>query len=310
MIDVYKVLQGEKSTSSGTGGSYYSIAAACGMRSRLNDLFPIPQQEEEYELGQLTPTGRPKVNGKRAGAFFHKLQELWRMGDEAVGNLVVQKGHIDIDYEVAATSFKNYREFYGNSIENRGRILSAERKYPETPEQVKLVADWLGGEPFTIRYDLLVEIDQWKSNELADRHGVYVRPGRWIVDYKLVAPSVFEKNQAELPSSFQCLSYPLIYNLCNPDAPVEGLLLDITSRVAKAEAKHYALVLAEVSADAEAIVRDGVRMAAEAKRTGVANPFACNDKYGQCIFLKNGLCPRYGTFDQHKERFETAKENS
>lgn len=303
MDHVYGILQGVRSSSSGRGTSYYGMAATCGMKAKLYELFPFEESESE-EIGATTPTGRRKANGKRAGVFFHALQQHWRTGS-MVDNIVASAEHEDYDFELAVQSFANYRRFYKENRNNRGRVIDAEVHYPRNDEEQALVRAALGAE-FTMRYDLKVYMDEADCEKLLLERGIYVKPGYWLVDYKLLA-SIGAQALDEYRRGFQGLAYPLVHNICTPDPAqhVLGTLFDITARVKTAEAKHFEVVLAELPSNALDIVRQGVQYGLANLTSGAANPLACFGKYGECHWSKTGRCPKYGTFEQHKTLFIT-----
>ena len=292
---LYTLLQSIKSESSGQGGSYYKVAAECGLKARLYDVYPKPDFDEESLIGALTPTGRKKVNGARAGTFFHALQYMWRFG-LVDSNVVFDASHEDHDFVVAVQSFANYRARHQERADYFGIDISGELKLPLGPEEEAKVRSVLGDVPFTIRFDLLKELTQEHCDRIAIEHGLSLRPGRWLWDYKLLS-SFQERSIDEYRTGFQSMSYPLIYNILRPEAPVEGIIFDLTARVAKWEPKHFMLIKAEYLdfETALAIVKHGIEVSAKAKAEGIAQPLACHGKWGACGLLSK--CPRYGKFD-------------
>lgn len=291
---LYEVLQSKRSSSSGTGTSHYSLSATCGMKGRLYEQFPW--EDVELDGTDVTATGRRKVDGKRCGTFYHALQELWRTG-KIDDKVIVSAEHLDYDFETAVRCFVGYRNHYLGNRNNLGRVISAEVKYPHTPEQEELIKAAIGGLPFTIRYDLLTEITMDDCNRLAVHHGVALPgPGRYLVDYKLVY-ALSAVTMMQYTYDFQQLAYPVIYNLCNPDTPVRGMITDVMARVQKPEPRHFALYLAHADENAHEIVRHGVLASFANHTDGRANPMGCIGKYGPCRFLTSGQCPRYGTYD-------------
>src|SRR6478735_6053761 len=148
---LYEILQSKKSSGSGAGVSSKSVAASCGRKAHLKEQYPEVDSDDDYEVGATTATGRRKVNGRRAGVFFHALQELWRTGGFPADAILDATEHVDYDYETAVRSFRNYRARFGNDPNNLGRVVAVEKKYPETPEQEALIREALGDIPFTMR---------------------------------------------------------------------------------------------------------------------------------------------------------------
>lgn len=291
-MTIYELLQSRESGSSGTGASYYGSFSQCGMKGRLQELFPYDERDRDLESNP--PYGSARVDGRRAGTIFHLLQECWRTGTLPEDVAVGPEG--DASFDAAAASFRAYRLFAKNDIHNLGRVHSAERKLPENSEQQKRIKAFIGGFPFTMRYDLLVDITLEDIARLAIERGISIpEEGLYIIDYKLVR-AITDSTMWDYSYSFQQLAYPVIYNICFPDAPVKGMLTEVMARVQKPESRHFALYLAYPDENVKRIVRDGVRRAAQLRRTGWANPFACIGKYSPCFFLKNSACPRYGKF--------------
>jgi hypothetical protein len=54
------------------------------------------------------------------------------------------------------------------------------------------------------------------------------------------------------------------------------------------------------------MVKHGIQRSAAAKEEGAAEPLSCHGKWGACQFLD--ICPRYGTYEQHKNYFDTKKD--
>lgn len=293
MGELYDLLQSIKSSSSGTGGSYYGVAATCGMKSHLQETFPY--EEPEHDGAEISSSGRRKVNARRCGVFYHKLQEMWRTG-AIPERLAVLADHSDYDFELALNSFCRYREYFRNDPHNLGRVKSVELKLPATPEQEQLILEFTGGIPFTMRYDLLTTVGMIARANIAIERGLAISAsGDYLVDYKLVG-SISPMTMWQYSFEFQQMAYPVIYNVCNPSAPVQGMLTDVMARVQQPEPRHYGLYLAYPDENAQALVRDGIQFAHAARLKGAANPFACLGKYGPCYFLTSGICPRHGSF--------------
>lgn len=302
MIDIlYQTIQSQKSGSSGTGTSHYGVSASCGMKSRLYERYPFIKQEEqedEYEAN-YDARGKLKVSGTRAGSFYHKLQELWRLGT-IPSNLAIDASHADYDFQIALRSFNNYRNRFNSDVNNLGRVRGAEGLVPSTDAEREAIKAALGGLPFTIRYDLLTEIGPEDIGRIAVERGCALPgPGLYIIDYKLLA-SIGKSTSSAYTHGFQQLAYPVIWNICNPTRPVRGMLTDVITRVQTLEAKHTGLYLAHADENALAIVRDSVQRAQKQHELGEANAFACDGKYGPCGHLSSGLCPRYGKFGDFK----------
>lgn len=293
MSALYTLLQSVRSTSSGSGGSYWANAASCGMKGRLNDEFPTEEDEDAYDPTE-TPTGRKKVNGRRCGTFFHALQMFWRIG-RIDGNAVVSVEHQDYDFEVAVRSFTQYRDFFLGNIHNRGRVIEAEVKYPANEEQERRLREALGDLRWSIRPDLVTEIDPVAQEAILRQSGCFAPTGRWLVDYKLckdVAAGTVDYNT----TCFQARSYAISYNICNPETPVLGTLYDMTARVVNfVGTKHNVIVPVPVREDDLMVVRDGIHEAELNKQRGAAQPMNCHGKFGRCRFLN--MCPRYGKYD-------------
>lgn len=295
MSALYEILQSKKSSSSGTGNSFYSVAANCGMKAQLQILNPY--EEQETDGTDYTATGKRKVNGRRCGTFYHSLQEMWRL-EQIPENLVISADHSDYDYELALHSFCQYRKQFRNDRHNLGRVVSAEVTLPENDEQRNRVLEFTGGIPFTMRYDLLTDVGIEDMGRIAvERELALPRTGLYLDDYKLLA-SIGATTISQYSYEFQQLAYPIIYNICRPEQPVVGMLTEVMARVQKPEPRHFALYLAYADANAKEIVRDGIRMAHKRLQEGQANPFACIGKYGPCWWLSNGICPRHGKFSE------------
>lgn len=301
-MSLYELLQSKRTSSSGTGSTYYGTAAACGMKARLQEIFPY--EEPESDGTDLTPTGKRKVNARRAGSFYHMLQEMWRL-DQIPADVAIAADQSDYDFEIALNSFTKYRQHFGDNRHNLGRVVGAEQTLPATHEQRMQVQLFTGGIPFTMRYDLLTEITYDDVARIAvERELALPGPGLYLVDYKLVA-SISAATMWQYSYEFQQLAYPVVYNVCHPDRPVRGMLTEVMARVLRPEPRHFALYLAYADERTDEIVRHGIECGNNGQVQGRANPFACIGKYGPCFFLTNGVCPRRGTF--HEFDFSSGK---
>lgn len=304
---LYELLQSKKFTSSGVGTSYYGSTALCGMKGRLQALFPF-DEEQASDGTDLTPTGKRKVNARRCGQFYHALQEFWRL-EVVPPQTIVACDHFDYDFELALNSFVKYRTHFGNNRHNLGHVRGAEVRIPEIDEagnltskgeqQHERILRFTGGLPFSMRYDLLGNIDGEHMAQIAiERQLAVPGEGDYLIDYKLVG-SITASTLWQYSYDFQQLAYPVIFNVANPDAPVKGMLTEVQARVLKPEPRHFALYLAFADHNAQQIVRHGIQGADQSRAIGSANPFACTaGKYGPCFFLTSGVCPRHGRFDE------------
>lgn len=280
-----------KSKASESGCSFYGKAALCGMQSHLSERYPY--EEPDHEGPTLTATGKPKVNGKKCGAYFHAMQERWRIRDLPAD---IGSNYVDYDYEVALNSFLRYQIHFDQNRHNLGRVRSVEKTLPENDEQRERILEFTGGYPLTARMDLVTDISNEDVHHIAIQRQLSIPgPGPYIVDYKLIA-SISSITMWQYSYDFQQLAYPVIWNICFPDNPVRGMLTEAMARVQKPEARHFGLYLAYADKDAAKIVRDSVRNAAERRKIGAANPSVCIGKYGPCYFLTNGVCPRHGVY--------------
>lgn len=287
---LYQIVQSKKSTGSGRGASFYEVAANCGRSLNLKMRHPDLWSSDDDDGTSLTPTGRRKCNALRAGTFFHTLQELWRNQTLPADLVLDATEMVDYDFELALRAFRNYRARFGDNIHNLGTVVATEEKYPADPAQAAMLKQVLGLD-FTMRFDLLTYVSREDAERISSEREVAITPGRWLVDYKLVA-SISEKTYWKYAASFQGLVYPVVYNLCNPQAPVEGIMYDITARVQKAEPKHFALYTAITTEDSLEIVKTGLNYAKELLDSNRANPLVCTSGYSVCPFLKNGMCDR------------------
>lgn len=192
---------------SGTGMSYYSVAARCGRRARLDT-----ERRAMYTAGDA-PLPVTK-NHFVVGSVYHRLQELARKGND-MPLIDLNERWQNPNVAEGVRLFKGWLRTWGRDF--WGKCLGVE---------VQLTDTETFGVPVTAALDMVVEMDE-EACVRARRRGLELQPGRYIVDWKSAdGPS----NGTSYAEGLQALWYCGVYNKFHPDAPVQGIIFDVVMK--------------------------------------------------------------------------------
>ena len=225
---------------SGLGMSYYSGAAKCGRRARLS-------QERYQSFRDSNAPLPPTKNHFIVGSVFHKLHELARINEV---DPFATPPTLDADEQYknpnVAEGMRLYRGwlrtwglgFWGKCIgvevhlEDKSTFFAPPpTALPPLPDETledyeRRCEETYGPIPVTGALDMVVEMDE-AACERAKKRGLELTPGRRIVDWKTAdGPS----DGSQYAGGMQALWYCYLWNKHHPDAPVDGIIFDVTMK--------------------------------------------------------------------------------
>ncbi len=178
------------------GMSYWSTAAACGKRALLDKRKALSGDRlKHYDVGSV----------------YHKLHELWRLGDHV--ELEIDKLPAELttpEMVEAIRLFNGWRVFWPKDY--WGRTLAVEQE----------VAVTLLNEKVTARPDLVVDITEEDLPRIKSRVEL-PGPGRYIIDFKTAAG---ENDPLVYSESLQAVWYCNAWKEATGEQ-CEGIIFDI-----------------------------------------------------------------------------------
>lgn len=271
---------------SGLGMSHYSQASRCGRKARLS-------QERNAHFASLDSSTLPATkNHFVIGSVMHKLHELARTEHEHVLDYSEQFANLNV-----AEGVRLYRgwlrhwglDFWGECIAVEAGLEDSETFEYGDCEDSCGCNDII---PVTGAIDMVVEMDE-AACERAKRRGLELTPGRRIIDWKSAdGPS----DGSQYAGGLQALWYPHLWNLHNPERPVDGIIFDVVMKrsrrkdrtVLPEDFQAFYIPYGMESVDAlRGMVQQGHRNVVE----DIPNRSECVSWRGEvCAFRLNGAC--------------------
>lgn len=208
---------------SGEGMSHYSQASRCGRRAKLS----AARYAAYRDKGAALPLTK---NHFVIGSVYHKLHELARREDKS-DTLVID---FDEQYQnpniaEGVRLYKGWLRHWG--LDYWGKCLGVELNLEDTTtfkelETIRENEECEHPIRVTGQLDMIVEMDQAACDRAAKR-GLELTPGRRIVDWKSAdGPS----DGVQYREGMQALWYCHLWNLHNPDRPVDGIIFDVVMK--------------------------------------------------------------------------------
>lgn len=286
MSDALPILQSFKSTSSGTGVSYYTTAARCPKKAALDKQFSELRNAAE------------DTSAADAGTIFHALMAIWY---EKQQHALVELDDMNMSgpADYAKFLFENYTKHF--KPDEWGKVLGAEMQYPRNDFDKALMEDSIGVSPFTMRLDLVVKMTEADVEKVETaRPGLVLNgPGVYIVDHKTSGQK--DTNDAiKYIHETQGNAYQMAYNAVHPLAQCKGFIYNKIighKKMERFDAKgvthsFQTFFCPPPNEIKQQAVRNFMKFASEQAKTKVANHTACFDFHKPCGYLMNGLCDR------------------
>lgn len=282
---IYTLPQG----GSGMGYSHYEKYYTCPKMATL-DL-------EGAKMGIRSEAD--SVREVQIGVLCHAFLDAYHTGAiEKESDLVFDTSSPHPSYaepeweERARDIMRQYIDLYpANSL---GEIVVAERQIPdpEDPEEEKLVSSFYGKVPVTAKPDLLTLITEENQDSIEEARGIRPEAGYYLVDHKTcgsISGFLLDKYRY----SIQFMHYIKMWELVEPNYPIEGIIVNLISRNKKFDS--HTLILPTIDMMDESVVANFFNIAHDIKThaPGVANPQACFKFNRICKYLENGMCKRY-----------------
>ncbi len=271
------ILQTIPSGSSGTGISYYSEAARCSRRLRLNKMFEVEGT-------------RPQDTGK----IFHALCEVFYDEKKRAGAAFQLD---DLNYGEAADEAKRLFLAYSERFAptDFAKVLATELLLPAEgdTEARAIIETAVGVSPFTCRIDMVVEVDARSAEVLYKKRGLVLDGyGTYLWDWKTKGQ---KGSSDDLIYRFspQFIAYQLVWNALHPDNPCKGMIADVIVGHKKLEDKSFYSVLCPPPTMEQAMgLRRWLQAAQRNAATDDPNWLSCFEFGRPCPHLLSGNCTR------------------
>lgn len=198
---------------SGKGHHYWDGILACGACHTLNELAKANNQPTTFDGLAV-----------EIGFLFHAFMELYYTYTAFEPSDVQIIGKYD---EQARVEAERLIRWYMVTFPNweLGRVLGAEVMLPpENFDDDALIREFFNVE-YTALLDLVVKISKRDQKRIASTRDVEIpRSGIWLVDHKTEARDDFHDR---LIYSRQFTGQMLLWDLCHPKTPCEGVLINV-----------------------------------------------------------------------------------
>jgi len=280
---------------SGEGMSHFAQASRCGRRARLS-------QERYSHFAESSAPLPSSKNHFVIGSVYHKLQELARRKhnytldyNEQFANPNVAEGvrlykgwlrHWGLDYwgeclgvEVHLTDDKTF-------------MRPLEDNDPFPPEKFESLGDWAKRADTTWKpicvtgaLDMVVDMD-WEACERARKRGLDLTPGRRIIDWKTAdGPS----DGTQYAEGLQALWYCHLWNLHNPETPVDGIIFDVIYK--RSRRKDRTVLADDFGAHYVPYGMESVDVLRGMVMQGHYNITADRPNRSECVTWRGEICP-------------------
>lgn len=279
MSALLPVLTDLPSTSSGTGCSHYM--KRCALQVHLDLGAP---RESSFKA--------------RVGTVFHKLCEYHYSG--TLKDIILpldDMADCNVDpVQEALRVFAAYCQYF--PMDEWG-VVSTEELFPRAgnAHDVETMGNLIV-DPFTMRLDMVISLNEAQVDAIRDRRGLDLLPGRYILDHKTT-----DKKDTQASVKYarhpQFTAYPACYNALFPETPVLGTIVNQVIRHKDLhEREHNGLLRSFVAFYVPGPSPKAVQAVAEYFR--IKKPYlasktpdlaACED-WGGCSHFTSGLCSR------------------
>ena len=191
-------------TAGGTryGSTLYKTGLTCGKKAAY--------YAEQYEISSGKGNGGNEDGALAIGTYFHKFMELYH-GGRVDETMAIRTSDIS-DSNAATEAFRLFG-YYASQInpDYYGKVVSTEDKIDETHPRWSAVCQAVGGVPFTLKPDMVVDCDDSAIARLGSRGIALPGPGRYMVDFKTRGRRD-SLAQLKYEMDLQVLAYPVAYN--------------------------------------------------------------------------------------------------
>ena len=284
MNDIYQTYQSQKGGSSGRGNSFYSSAASCGRRARL-------EEEDRQVVREFQPAKEPTPFGTgTAYHFFHQLAGTKQLADGLVVDMTDTS--VDADFLEGLRLFRGWQSLWGSIEQKYGEVLAVELPVEfHDPDQEEDEEDEDGG--FTGRLDCLVDIQDTQG--VQQRTGLHVEPGIYIVDWKS-AKGESSADNYKFTQGTQARGYLMMKE-------AKGVIFDVLykhksfihqPRIAATgkvtQGKSYAHYFQPPQHDDKHVIDALIQIGKHNYDNNLANPAECLRGFEPCKYFLNGRC--------------------
>lgn len=274
MTELIEILTNLESSSSGTGISYYSTR--CPRAAQLSKEFPSPSSFNA-----------------QVGVVFHKLMELYYGGLlKDVALPIDDMADFEHDpVQEALRLFDGYSKIYSPT---EWTVFAVEHKLPaESDAELhgRLLSEAVGVSPFTMRVDMVVDVNADQAKEIEKTRKLELEPGRYIVDHK-TTDKKDSKAIYKYKLSHQFPAYQLGWNACFDEHPVKGVIVSQCVRHKNLGPNSFDSFFIGPPNETEVqALRAHLQRKAAYLSTNECNTDACID-WGVCAHYLSGNCQR------------------
>jgi len=220
------------------------------------------------------------------GTIFHDLADLYHSGNRAE---LIQ--YDDAPPEEAMAEAQRLFSWYSGNfpVDAWGTVLGTEVQLPRNDDEKAKLSGYFGVE-FTLRPDLVTLVEPEHLAKIERRTGLQLKPGVYIIDHKTKGRKDPDMHLS-YPNSPQFQTYPLAWDLLNPETPCEGIIANVLVTHKKLELgqSNCAVFAPKLAESRRQALFDWLQNADALAKTGFANRAACFIR-GTCPRLLDGSC--------------------
>lgn len=232
------------------------------------------------------------------GTLFHLLKEHYYRGELEDGVVLeYQEGPEDFRWQEALRMFEAYRARYPHDEFTKVVGVEVDLGYGSDDENSvaarEACLERYGVPVITGRADMVIYVDE----ECAAKHaetGLPLTEGYYILDTK-TKKSLRRDMAFKFQHSFQAILYQDLWNLMNPDSPVQGMIFDVAARHVNLKDSSFLRILVPPPVPDDLRMLKNLLARAEECRLqfgpDAVNPLECF-RFGACRHLMSGACQR------------------
>lgn len=206
---------------SGHGMSYWTQAAACGLKAIFDD---EKRAAWAVEPSSIPTFDRSKLNAFAVGGVYHKLHELWRLGKLSGTWFDFAEPLEDASVALGIRLFREWHAHWPRDF--WGKQLAVELNLPRSDAARETLTSMFG-EVVNAQPDLAVYISEDDLPRVRERCPVLTRPGNYLIDFKTAGGKY---DDLYYTGGTQALWYPMAWEIEFPDLPLEGIIFDIIQK--------------------------------------------------------------------------------
>lgn len=261
---------------SGRGISYYSTAARCPRRAKLDATLTGASAGHDAAVGTI---------GHGGLELFYKGELDWETATSTDTTWMVDEPFMDAMPEAIRLMRAYLRRFPERDF--WGEVVGAEVSLPEEAKASFVKAFFMVD--LTARLDLVVRVKEEHLTRILDRTGLQLTPGIYIIDHKFKTRR--DNNLIETYTlSAQFTAYPPLWDLHHPAEPCQGMIANVI--VGNKEPAFQQALVQPPDETRLTGLRNWLIAAEALAGTDFPNWTSCKDFNRVCGHYSSGLCNR------------------